>query len=72
MKDITGGYLKLKRMQQRYSDGAMIVQVTWVKPVMIEEAPAEEPKTKSKASSAKATEAQSEVKKPSKSVKKTK
>ncbi len=37
VKDINGGHTVLKRLQQRYSDGAMMVQVTWARPVLMDE-----------------------------------
>ena len=36
-KDVNGGYLTIKRLQQRYSDGAAMVKIAWSKPVIIEE-----------------------------------
>ena len=50
-KGIQGGYIGLKRLQTRYSDGAMMVKVSWIKPVVLEK-PVTPPSTKSNKSKA--------------------
>ncbi len=35
LKDQSGGYLKLIKLNQRYSDGALMVKLEWSKPVVI-------------------------------------
>ncbi len=72
LKDTTGGYLTVKRLQQRYSDGAMMVKLTWVKPIMMVEEKKEQPKDlKTVDSSAEMKEEKKAVKR-SKTVTKTK
>jgi large subunit ribosomal protein L17 len=51
-KDVNGGYLSLKRLQQRVSDGAMMVKLSWGKAVVLDEPstkdlvkPSKQPKT---------------------------
>ncbi|MEO6509123.1 MAG: L17 family ribosomal protein [Patescibacteria group bacterium] len=36
-KDTVGGYITLQRLQQRISDGAMMVKISWIKPIVVEE-----------------------------------
>jgi large subunit ribosomal protein L17 len=81
MKEVHGGYVNMKRMQQRYSDGAMMVQVTWSKPVVVKEPPVEAEtgkKASAKVEAVKTTEAaqavepKAEETKKTRSVKKTK
>lgn len=35
-KDIIGGYVKVKRLIERSSDGSLMVQVNWSKPVLLD------------------------------------
>ncbi len=79
-KDIQGGYISLQRLQQRVSDGAMMVKLTWVKPVVLEEVINATNKVQSKIAPAKAeSSAEIEIRMPektpakkAKTVKKTK
>lgn len=55
-KDVKGGYIALKRLQQRYSDGATMVKLSWVKPVVIESPSTEEKAAKTKSVQVKVTD----------------
>ncbi|MFA9288802.1 MAG: bL17 family ribosomal protein [Weeksellaceae bacterium] len=67
--DITGGYVKLVRLNQRQNDASMMVRVEWAHPVVIDW---KKPETKKeKAATAKATKSEAAVEKPEKKVTKT-
>lgn len=73
-KDVNGGYITLQRLQQRESDGAMMVKLAWGKPVVlnIEVTKEEAKKAKADKTQAQSTIKTSSTKTATKKVKKTK
>jgi large subunit ribosomal protein L17 len=70
-KDVSGGYITLQRLQQRLSDGAMMVKVSWVKPLIEAEPVVKETRVKTVEAEAK-VKTEAAPKKRTKTVKKTK